>query len=153
MSHILAAFSLSAALAFATVCWADESDSLEPLDWLSGAWGAEIDGHWSEEHWISPRGGMMLGVGRRGIGSTARGFEYLRIQADNDGVITYWAMPGGQTEVPFRLTELGDQYAVFENPDHDFPSRIEYRLNGDSLEASISGPGDSRTISWSWNRI
>ena len=45
----------------------------------------------------------------------------------------------------------GENAAVFENPDHDFPTRIEYRLVGESLVASIAGaePGPS----WTFERV
>jgi hypothetical protein len=29
--------------------------------------------------------------------------------------------------VPFKLVDSSAQHAVFENPDHDFPKRLEYR--------------------------
>ena len=43
---------------------------------------------------------------------------------------------------------------VFENLEHDFPQRIEYRLDGETLHASVSGKmnGKDRTLSWQWQR-
>jgi len=41
---------------------------------------------------------------------------------------------------------------VFENPDHDFPQRIEYARAGDTLTATISTMDRERTFSWSWTR-
>ena len=46
--------------------------------------------------------------------------------------------------VAFRLVESGDRRLVFENPDHDFPTRIAYELRDDgSLLVWIAGPGDA----------
>ncbi|HLP12415.1 MAG TPA: DUF6265 family protein [Flavobacteriales bacterium] len=42
--------------------------------------------------------------------------------------------------VEFKLTRLSDIEIVFENPKHDFPTKITYRyINQDSLIAEISG--------------
>ncbi len=42
--------------------------------------------------------------------------------------------------VYFKASVLNDSIAVFENPEHDFPTKIIYRkINGDSLHARIEG--------------
>ncbi len=123
--------------------------TLDGLGWLAGTWVAERDGRWTEEHWIAPRGGVMLGVNRSGGPTGTARFEFLRLQADEGGV-TYWAMPGGKTAVAFRLASLTGQHAVFENPAHDYPTRIEYRRDADHLDATISGPEGARVMTWRW---
>lgn len=43
--------------------------------------------------------------------------------------------------------------AVFADPGHDFPQVISYRRTGDSLTATIEGPGKDgqvKRFSWSW---
>jgi hypothetical protein len=129
---------------------ASGADDVQALAWLSGTWVAEREGRWSEEHWTAPRGGVMLGVNRSGTEAGTRTFEFLRIQADADGIVTYWAMPNGATAVPFRLRSRAGQHVVFENPGHDYPTRIEYRRQGDELEATISGPDGTKPRSWRW---
>jgi hypothetical protein len=42
--------------------------------------------------------------------------------------------------VAFALTECGDSHAVFENPEHDFPTRIAYRL-GEAGEMTVGVTG------------
>ena len=45
--------------------------------------------------------------------------------------------------------------AVFENPNHDFPRRVSYRLNADgSLTARIEGTRGGKPASkeWTWRR-
>ena len=72
-------------------------------------------------------------------------FEFLRI-AEIDGVPTYHAQPGGRAPTAFKRSDGGAQWVRFENPAHDFPQRIEYRRDGDLLNAVISGPGkDGKT--------
>jgi hypothetical protein len=40
------------------------------------------------------------------------------------------------------MTSSGPGWAVFENPQHDFPKRVEYRRTDKGLWAQISGPGE-----------
>lgn len=125
---------------------------VESLAWMSGAWISETDEGWVEELWTEPRGGMILGTNRSGEGATATGFEFLRIETDADGTISYKASPGGQAPIAFRLVSSGPNEAVFENPAHDYPTRIVYRRDGDSLVATVSGPQDSNKLSWTFRR-
>ena len=70
--------------------------------------------------------------------------EKLRIIA-KDNLIFYVAdVKGNRDIVYFQFVSLSDDHFVCENPTHDFPKRIEYKLRGNQLQASISG--DGRTI-------
>lgn len=132
----------------------DRKPRLEQIAWLAGGWGVESKtGGMTEEHWIAPKGGLMLGVNR----SVRRGrasFEFLRIQQTADGVV-YYASPGGRKPTPFKLTSATRTTAVFENPQHDFPQKIVYRLEKDILHAHIEGKigGKPRAMEWKWKRL
>src|SRR5687767_10418538 len=96
------------------------------LEWLVGAWTTDSRPsafRWTEERWAPARGGVMLGTSLSGRTDKALSFEYMRIAADGQGVITFWGSPEGRPPVPFRLTEISSREAVFENPTHDFPTR------------------------------
>jgi hypothetical protein len=125
---------------------------VEALAWLSGVWVQDKGDRWTEERWAPPRGGVMLGTSLSGSGSTAREFEFLRLAPASDGSISYWAAPGGKAAVPFRLVSNSAREAVFENPAHDFPTRIAYRRSGNVLTATISGPGGANKMSWTYKR-
>jgi hypothetical protein len=129
------------------------SASIDDLAWMAGLWTAESDGVRMEEYWMPPRGGLMLGLHRDVPASGQPFFEYLRIETQAEGIV-YQASPGGQPPTPFRLTELGDRRAVFSNPDHDFPQRILYWIEGDVLHARIEGemPGGVRGSEWVYRR-
>lgn len=72
-------------------------------------------------------------------------WEFLRIE-ESDGRLILVGTPSGQRETRFEQVELGDSGAAFENPEHDFPRRIEYRRQPDgSLVARISGDVDGKT--------
>jgi ketosteroid isomerase-like protein len=124
--------------AFSTAVAAEVSPSLE---WIVGHWCNYGDGNTTEEFWLPPAGGVMIGLGRTRTPDRTSGFEYFRI-VDRDGVQSFVAQPGGRPPTSFQRTESGDHWVRFENPDHDFPQRIEYRREGNSLRAMVSGPGD-----------
>ena len=79
----------------------------------------------------------MLGLSRTVARTKMVAFEYLRI-VERDGGLVYIAQPGGKSATEFVLTELDGNRAVFLNPRHDFPQRIEYTRSDDgSLTAAI----------------
>lgn len=125
---------------------------LEELAWISGAWSSTGDGVLAEEHWTTPAGGMMLGL-HRDVREDGTFFEYLRIEETAEG-IQYVASPQGGPATAFRLTDSTPGRAVFENPAHDFPQRIVYTRDGDTLCAGIAATGEDpkpeRT--WCWQR-
>ncbi len=132
--------------------------TLATIGWMVGAWqGAHGAGQFREE-WSAPQGGIMRGSGS---GLSAAGVtefsEQLRIEARGDGVV-YIASPIGQATTEFRLTRASEHEAVFENPTHDFPTRIAYTLaaDGGSLVARVDGPdgdGGVRAIEFHLGRV
>lgn len=125
---------------------------VDDLAWMQGGWQNEADGRWSEEFWTAPRGGMLLGLNRSGRGDDARAFEFMRIEAGDDGVPVFWGSPGGAPAVAFPMVRAGENEVVFENPQHDFPTFIRYRRDGDTLQATVSGAGGEGELSWRWQR-
>jgi hypothetical protein len=87
---------------------------------------------------MAPAGGVMLGMSRTVRGGMVREHEFLRLYAAGDTLI-YAAMPSGQQPTEFRGRSPAAGELVFENPAHDFPQRIRYRLSGDTLTATIDG--------------
>jgi Domain of unknown function (DUF6265) len=122
--------------------------------WLSGHWAREDKdkGSWTEESWID-RGGMLVGVGISGSGATVGSYEYMRIGKDESGRTVFWGSPQGQAPVPFKMVWLSAAEVVFENPAHDFPTRISYRRADDVLTATISGPGGADAQTWVYRRV
>jgi hypothetical protein len=111
------------------------------FDWIQGDWCGGADNERIEEHWLSSHGGLRLGLGRTLKGSRTSSFEFLRVNLV-DGVATYIAQPQGAPPTAFRRTAGGQNWVRFENPQHDFPKRIEYRRTGNDLYAEIAGPGE-----------
>jgi hypothetical protein len=80
-------------------------------------------------------------------------FEFLRIEKTADG-ISYIAQPGGRPPTSFRLIESAAKRAVFENKAHDFPQRVTYKRQGDTLTAAIEGAvnGQNRRIEFPYKK-
>ena len=106
---------------------------VDALGWMAGRWEAVDGERWTEEYWAAPRGGVLIGFSRAGRGDALREFEYLRIEPGADGAPVYLAQPGGRPAVAFRLTAGDAMSATFANPAHDFPQRIVYRRDGETI--------------------
>ena len=126
------------------------------LSWLSGTWMSEPDDARivTEEHWMMPRGGSMIGMNRAASGERTVFFEFLHIESRDDGVY-YLASPAGrQPPTPFKLVESRGTMVVFENLEHDFPQRITYERDRDTLRMRTEGvdKGQPRSESWTLTR-
>lgn len=142
----LAAVTLSTGFSFAS--------STARLGWMAGHWVQEKRGGWAEESWTPPRGGIMLGTGRTGKMNQATSFEFMRIaESPDDGRPVFWGSPGGQAPVAFPMVAQGRQEVVFENPKHDYPTRISYKREDANLIATTSGPGGSNPQTWRYRRV
>lgn len=149
----LAAFAL--ALSPLALSAQEATTQLDRLRWLTGCWELRTPTRVTQESWIAPAGGLMLGTSRTVVRDVAREFEFLRIET-RSGTVTYVAQPGGGAPTPFPATSISDTLIVFDNPQHDFPQRILYRRVGpDSLVARIEGPqgGQTRGIDFRMSRI
>jgi uncharacterized protein DUF6265 len=146
-------FSLIAAVATSAPSHAQSSAKIEDASWLAGCWSmARTDGS-TEEHWLQPAGGAMLGLSRTIRDSKMTEYEYLAIR-EVDGKLAYVAIPSGQKETTFPLVRLSPAELVFENPRHDFPQRVIYRKVPDGIAARIEGVvgGKARSADFPFKR-
>jgi len=112
------------------------------FSWISGHWCGTSNDVRIEEYWLPPHGGVVLGVARTLKGDETVEFEYTRIVLMQDKVPAFIAQPEGGAPTSFVRTAGGANWARFENPEHDYPKRVEYRREGDKLHGEISGPGE-----------
>ena len=133
---LLLAAVLSHSLSFAQ----EQKPKIEDFAWIAGCWERAGNNREMREHWMKPAGGTMLGMNRTVANGKTREYEFLQIRQEESGEIFYVALPSGQKETRFKLVKHAAREAVFENPEHDFPQRIIYRLEQDgSLFARIEG--------------
>lgn len=129
---------------FLMTCCLSAQESVDQLHWLAGCWDGSSDKQERAEQWMKPSGNLMMGMSRTVRSGQVREYEFLRIH-ERDGEIYYTANPSGQQETSFRLVRLEGQEVIFENPAHDFPQRIGYRLEaGGKLTAWIEGKIDGK---------
>jgi hypothetical protein len=123
-----------------------EPPSIANLSWLSGCWAREQGEPGSGEMWTAPAGGTMLGISRTIRAGKTVEHEFMQIREEAPGRIVLIALPSGQVETRFALVRFGPDEWVFENPDHDFPQRVVYRLNApDELHAYVEGTRGAST--------
>jgi len=131
-------------------------DPVERLGWIAGCWeGTLSSGATYEESWLAPRAGTLIGMARLTRDDRMLSFEFIRI-ADDQGTLVYSAQPSGRPPTHFRATALTGNEAKFENPEHDFPQRILYRLTPpDALLARIEGlqDGQPRHVDFPLHRV
>ncbi len=113
------------------------------LVWLTGEWTRTNakPGRSGFETWKKHSETEYIGSGINMRGNDTTFVEKLRIIL-KDGVIYYVAdVPQNNSAILFAATEISANSVTFENPQHDFPKKIVYRLDGSVLKATISGDG------------
>jgi hypothetical protein len=122
------------------------SQSVFP-EFLNGTWKIENEEHF--EHWDKMNSEQLKGVTYKLIQGRVIVEEYSEIVKSPKGIV-YKASPVGQNNgktIEFKQTR-SDSLFVFENPKHDFPKKIIYKLiNAKQVEVSISD-GAKKTISY-----
>jgi hypothetical protein len=117
--------------------------SVSRMRWMTGCWTAIGGESGSGEQWMAPAGRSMLGMSRTVSDGETVASEFLLIAEDDEGRIALVALPSGQRPTTFVLLSQSDNEIVFENPEHDFPQRVLYRLMpGGILLGRIEGTLD-----------
>lgn len=138
-----------AILSLLAIGGAQEKATVKDLSWLAGRWEGPSGGGTFEEHWMTPAGGAMIGMGRLVKGDKTVFTEFLKIVETKDGV-EYRALIDGQPETAFKLKTRTRDEVLFENPDHDFPQKIGYRKDKDGLYAWIEGTQGGKASKMEW---
>jgi ketosteroid isomerase-like protein len=128
---------------------AELTPALVPLAWWLGDWDAE-DGKGSE-HWVAAAGAI-YGVSLRG-----NTFEVMVIDDGDgpgapDGVLRFYAMPGGARSIEFGPREIADTAASFANDKNDFPKTIMYQGTPDRAGLVAMRGGGDTSVAFRWTR-
>lgn len=105
--------------------------------WLAGTWMMQAGARWADMVWTSPRGGMILGVGRSGFGPEQESWEMLRIVRSKDGAITLLAQRKGGAALEYPLAVAGADSIEFANAAHT-PQRVRLWRAGQLLMTETS---------------
>lgn len=122
--------------------------SIDSLSWISGCWKQNDSAkqRFGSEHWMKPSGQSMIGMSRTVKKGKTVAFEFLRIIQDDTGIFYISRPSQNKEETSFKLVKSGANEVIFENPAHDFPQRIIYRLDKTNLFARIEGTNNGKLI-------
>src|SRR4051812_39211992 len=115
-------------LAFVTVL--QPPSTVQDVKWLAGCWELTRNGRHIIEQWAAPEGGTLIGMSRTVAGGKTSEYEFMLIREGARG-LEYVAKPSGQPEATFTSVRASSNEVVFENPAHDFPTRISYQRTAD----------------------
>lgn len=130
---------------FPVTTLAGDCSTLSTIDWLTGQWTSVAEQTVISENWqrLSDTAWEGTGETRDKESGALRGSESLLLVAMSGEVFYVAKVAHNKLPVAFKLTVCGDRTAVFENPGHDFPKKIEYVLNpGGQLTVQVSDGGD-----------
>ncbi|MCX8475079.1 MAG: DUF6265 family protein [Sphingomonas sp.] len=128
-------------------------------DWMSGCWEQRSGDRWTEECWMPPRGGIMLGNSRSGTGERVSEWETMQIvlnQENGDGPVVrmaFLAAPRGGDRTMFAWSPGDLPGVAFFNAAHDYPQRIRYWREGERLMAETSLADGSKPRRWTYQRM
>lgn len=124
------------------------------LGWLVGHWCTEPkNGTATCETWKPMEKGRMHGTGTTRAGTFVKTNETMTIIVDESGTV-FHAEPAGQkpTDFPMRKFDAAARSIVFEDATHDYPQRVHYWREGETLMAEISLLDGSKAMRWSFRR-
>lgn len=155
-------FSVFFALAFiATVVVSCHSTSqrhsaIETLAPLEGVWEATGNTIFYEQWKLTPDSGYVGYAYSINNGTDTMFSEKLRIAQVDDSVY-YQAIVHRQNQgrrVSFALVEYNKNHWVFENPAHDYPNRIIYRIDENNrLFTRVENMEGKKAIEFSFRKI
>jgi len=117
-----------------------DADRIDALAFLSGKWTGPMWGGEFTATYNAPAGGMLLSFSELRKGGKSVFYEFEVFEATEAG-LAFTPFPAGKRKETFKLASRDANKAVFENPDKDFPTRIEYhRAEKDRLVITLSDP-------------
>jgi hypothetical protein len=118
-------------------------DKLGPFNFLLGTW--KVVGKAAYETWQRSGPDKFSGVGYKEEQGQKKVFETLELLAGPNSVVYAATVPDQNNGVAihFLLNTNEKGLFSFENPEHDFPKKIQYQLlAADSLYVRVLGDGD-----------
>ena len=118
-------------IAFLTSCInPDSSQSFNHLKVLSGNWES-YEGVLFNENWSVVHDSLMEGEGfSLNVGDTVF-YEKLKIHMIDDSI--YYSVNIDYEQVDFLLIEASENSWLFVNYENEFPNKIDYKLENDTL--------------------
>jgi hypothetical protein len=117
----------------------------DKLSWLEGSWSRTNakPGRTASESWTKGKGKEWIGIGASLKGTDTSFVEKLKIVIKDNSIFYVADVAENKGPVYFKMIEVSNDGFVCENLQHDFPKRISYKKEGNSLKAVTSGDGKS----------
>ncbi len=115
---------------------------IEKASWLIGTWHNTSPEVSSTEVWEKKNDSTLAGISFAIVGKDTVSYETVSLEKNGAGVyyIPTVKEQNNAQPVKFTLTSSTVNKMVFENPSHDFPTKITYnKITNDSMVAEISG--------------
>lgn len=144
MKPVFVFIALFSSLATLALGQTTQVKSFAKLNWLEGMWNRTNitkPGRSGHERWVRIGDSELRGNGVTLQGADTLIWEKITIIIKENDIFYVADVPENQQPVYFKFTEITESGFVCENPDHDFPKKISYQLEGDNLKAQISGNG------------
>ena len=141
-------------LAIFLIAAAAAADAPAMPAFMTGCWELATagDASWTQECWMEPRAGLMLGAAREGSKEALKSWEQMRIELAPGGKLTFFGSPHGQPPIAFEARTISNTAVEFTNAAHDYPQRIRYELKDGKLNAEISLLDGTKAVQWSYGR-
>ena len=126
--------------------YAASCSSIASLEWILGNWSVDDGKNISTELWkeVSPSTFEGHGEVRSKLTKELKSSESLRL-VEMEGEIFYLAkVSHNDLPVAFRLKDCSHNKAIFENPDHDFPQLLEYKLDTENRLTVLVSDGKEK---------
>ena len=120
------------------------------LQWLQGNWERTNmkAGSSAIEKWHSSGPNELKGLGITMRGSDTVFLEKISVVIKDNNIYYVADVKENKEPVYFKVTSINPNGFVCENPAHDFPKKIEYKLTAPSLKVIISGGDKAQSFSF-----
>ena len=128
--------------------------SLDAIDWLLGDWQtSQMNNKITTESWWQVSDYSFEGLGQSLHDGAIKSSESLRLVEMSDAVFYIAKVTHNPMPIAFQLTTCTREEATFENPEHDFPKRIEYSLiNAQTIQVYVSD-GANKGFTLNFTRV
>ncbi|HLV38779.1 DUF6265 family protein [Xanthomarina sp.] len=132
-------------------------DKIEKLQWLIGNWSHLTNQKQSYENWTKINDSTLFSHSFILVENDTVFAEHLTLEQNKDNVFLTVVAYNEKNEEPvvFKMLPLQKDVFTFENPEHDFPTRISYsNPEKDVIHAWIEGTidGDFMKVDFKFKR-
>ena len=118
------------------------TNAIEQANWFLGTWENNTNAGSFTEKWEQKNDSVYIGESYITLDDKIMFYE--RISLEKKKMDWYYKVSvkskNNEQPIPFKLISLSPHQLVFENPQHDFPTKITYtKIREDSIVAEISG--------------